>query len=90
MLRKIDLMHSEFGTAEGKCKDCCHYTRYKYHNKPYRKCEVYGISCAESTDWCGKYDACGLFNKETKHENVNRLRTVEKKDIQIDGQMSLF
>lgn len=92
MKRKFDLMYEMFGKSEGKCKDCSHYTSYHYHDRSYRKCEVYGVTCSEASDWKASADACGLFNKETEHENVIRRVTggKQRQDIQIDGQMSLF
>ena len=91
-LKKHELMYSLFGKSEDKCKDCKHYTSYRYHDKRYRKCEVYGLTCSEATDWKANSDACGLFNKDTQHENIVRLATggKKKKDIQIDGQLSFL
>ena len=90
MTRKLELMYEMFGKSEGKCKECKHYTSYKYHDKRYRKCKVYGVTCSEATDWKASGDACGLFNKDTEYENIVRMVTVgkTKEDIQIDGQMS--
>ena len=86
-LRKNDLMYQQFGRADGQCKDCKHFS-----NNGYRKCLVYGDTPSEASDWAGKWQACGLFNQDTEHENVIRLVTGgrPKEDVQIDGQMSLF
>lgn len=87
-------MHKLFGTAEGKCKDCEHYSTFKYHDKSYRKCEVYGITQSESSDWKAGYEACGLFpNKEKPYgRDIIELRIGAKKktEEQVDGQMTLF
>ena len=94
MIRKIDAMYARFGKhGNGKCADCPHYTRYRHRDKPYRKCKVYGISCSEATDWTGKWDACGMFDKEyTGPANIMRRgrdfsRPVEREEI--EGQMQI-
>lgn len=91
-LRKNKLMYELFGRADGQCKDCKHFTSYKYHDYRYRKCLVYGDTCSEASDWTGKWQACGLFNQDTECKNVIRLVTGgrPKEDIHIDGQMDLF
>lgn len=66
-------MHKMFGTAEGKCKECFHYCTGRYHSVNLRKCEVYGLTHSEASDWVGKWQACGLFNQETAHQNVIEL-----------------
>ena len=94
MLIKIEKMHYLFGKSDGKCKNCEHYSTFKYHDKSYRKCEVYGITQSEASDWKAGYGACGLFpNKENPYgRNIIELRIgAEKKtEEQIDGQMTLF
>lgn len=94
MLRKIDLMHELFGKADGKCKDCEHYRTFKHHDKSYRKCEVYGITQSEASDWKAGYDACGLFpNKENLYErDIIELRICNNRDSeeQIEGQINMF
>lgn len=90
-IRKNELMYKLFGKAKGKCKNCNYYTVYKYHNKSYRKCEVYGVTCSEATDWKGSADACGLFpNKETKVRDVVKTVRPQKSEEQVEGQTSIF
>lgn len=95
-VRKIDLMHQMFGRSDGLCKDCSHYQRYHYRDKPYRKCEVYGVTASEASDWVGRYQACGLFNKPYPYMDNEIIRYVtpeRKKGIlnePLDGQMDLF
>ena len=94
MLRKIDLMYELFGRADGKCKDCEHYRTFKYHDKSYRKCSVYGITQSEASDWKAGYCACGLFpNKENTYgRDIIELRICNNRDSeeQIDGQINMF
>lgn len=73
-IRKIDLMHREFGKCEGKlCKECSNFYRRQYHGVVYRKCEIYGNSCSEATDWKASYPACGMFNQKWDAGEVVRL-----------------
>lgn len=95
MIRKIDLMYELFGKADGKCNDCKHYMVLDYHNRTYRKCEIYGITQSESSDWKASYDACGLFpDKEPKGVDKEIIRLglgrEKKQEEQIDGQLNLF
>ena len=86
-------MYNFFGKADGKCKNCEHYQTFKYHDKPYRKCSVYGITQSESSDWKAGYDACGLFpNKDSSYDrDIIELRIGNNKtEEQIDGQINLF
>ena len=92
-IRKIDLMHQLFGKASGLCRDCSHYQRYHYRDKPYRKCEVYGITNSEASDWVGRYQACGLFNKPYPYKNskiIRHLRCEKEIEKPIEGQTTLF
>ena len=63
-IRKIDLMHRQFGKCDGHtCKECSNLVWHHY-DKKYYKCSVYGESYSEATDWRVSYPACGMFNKE--------------------------
>ena len=87
-MEKIDLMYSMFGKGDGKCKYCSHFREHCYSRK-YFKCDVYGETASEATDWRANYSACGLFNKFTSYKNVYELAKEEKRDIP-EEQMSLF
>lgn len=95
MIRKIDLMHKEFGKVpDRKCKDCPHLVSYTANRKWY-KCEVYGESSSEATDWRLKWNACGMIDV-AEYKGIPMIKQVRllnwkpKEDIQIDGQVSLF
>ena len=93
MLRKIDLMHKLFGEVPNrKCKDCQHLVSYTANRKWY-KCECYGKSGSEATDWRLKYTACGLIDVPV-YTGVPVIKMSrfyqEKEDVQIEGQVSLF
>lgn len=93
-LRKIDLMYKHFGkAAEGKCKECQHFCKGRYHDKNLQKCEVYGLTHSEATDWKQSYDACGLF-PDKPYDGTDIVRMVrperQRKSEDIPGQQSLF
>lgn len=61
--RKIFAMHKRFGTCGAlRCKDCSHLIKGKYHDRGYSKCELYGITRSEATDWRQANQACGMYN----------------------------
>ena len=94
--RKIDLMHQMFGKTEQVCKECDHFLRERYRDKLYRKCEVYGITNSEASDWNASYQACGLFNKPYPYKAnpiirfVKPARNVDVGNEPLDGQIDLF
>lgn len=97
MLRKIEKMYILFGKADGKCKDCEHYKHWGKNQvcaSALRKCEVYGITRSEASDWKAGYDACGLFpNKENPYDrDIIELRICNNRDSeeQIEGQINMF
>ena len=95
MLRKIELMYSFFGIGKEKrqCKECSHFHRYIYRDKYYRKCDVYGETNSEASDWAGKYKACGMFNKEYSGEAmmnyVKRSCNEKMPEEPIEGQIMM-
>lgn len=90
-VRKIDLMHRQFGLSPGnKCKDCSNLTAH-FYDKRYYKCTVYGESASEATDWVLKWDACGMFNKDWHGNPIVHLVRPKKIDRQpIAGQKSFW
>ena len=94
-VNKIDLMHRIYGRrAEENCDSCSHMARYRYHDKYYYKCEIYGVTNSEASDWRCKYVACGLYNAETTVHDVIRFVTPERrKEIlnePLHGQIGFF
>ena len=91
-IRKIDLMHRIFGFSPGnKCKDCDNLVRGKYHTRMLTKCEVYGLTHSEASDWSGRYDACGMFNKEYHGNAIIRMVNTRPDPAEpIEGQQSIF
>lgn len=92
-MKKIDKMHSMFGTESGRiCKDCDHLVVYRHHNRMVRKCEIYGDTRSEASDWAQSWDACGLIDREWHGIPIIKTsRWKDKKtDEQIPGQISIF
>ena len=95
-LRKIDLMHRQFGKCQGHtCRECSNIIHVRANDRPLTKCKVYGETSSEASDWVQKYQACGMFNKHwDKGPIIQLVRPVRTKrqDIQsipLDGQISL-
>ena len=91
-IRKIDLMHREFGFSPGnKCKDCDHFLHGRYHTRMLSKCEVYGLTHSEASDWRMSYDACGMYNKVYNGNPVIRMvKGYPAPQGPLEGQESLF
>lgn len=95
-MRKIELMHKLFGRSKQGllCRECSHFYRRKASDTTVRKCEVYGDSCSEATDWNASYMGCGLApDIPYTGSPVVKMVTPErqkKPELEIDGQISLF
>ena len=62
-LRKMALMHKQFGRCEGHiCGECSNLISWKYRGRSLRKCRVYGLTHSEASDWAKNWAACGIFN----------------------------
>lgn len=60
---KIGAMYREYGKLEGVlCRNCCNFITITDEGKRHCKCRGYGITREASTNWYGKYEACGLYN----------------------------
>lgn len=94
-LRKIALMHRLFGVCEGHaCRECGNLVRGRYHDRILTKCKVYGLTHSEASDWAGRWQACGMFNRELNKQPVIREVVPERKQKEADntpleGQISL-
>ena len=86
------LMYKLFGFCPGQhCKTCSHLIRYTPSDRSFYKCECYGITSSEATDWRVGSPACGLHNKPYNGRPV--VRTVvpqRKEEAQIAGQMNIM
>ena len=95
-LRKIDLMYRLFGKCDGHiCGECSNLLEQKCYKKTYRKCNVYGVTDSEASDWAKRWIACGLFNKPWKDKPIMRLVRPTRKDNEemqntpLNGQFSM-
>ena len=62
-LRKLALMHQQFGRCEGHiCGECSNLISGRYRGRILRKCRVYGLTHSEASDWAKRWAACGIFN----------------------------
>lgn len=63
-LRLVLLMHGKHGHApEGThCRTCTHWIKTGFRDKTYRKCELYRTGGYDSSDWRGKWPACGAHH----------------------------
>lgn len=84
-VRKIELMHRQFGKCEAHiCGQCDNMISERYHGKTYRKCKVYGITNSEASDWVKRWTACGMFNKAHTGRQIIELVRPERKAVDID------
>ena len=92
-LRKNKLMYRFFGVNTGHiCGECNNFHLYNYRGKTYRKCQVYGVTHSEASDWAKKYYACGMFNKEYNNKPIITLVhcCIKKETIKpIEGQLTM-
>ena len=91
-VRKIQYMWMRFGNVnDHKCKECCHFTRFRYHDYKYYKCKVYGDTASQATDWSGRNIACGMFNKPYDGvEIIEILKRSPRIEQVSDNQGRLF
>lgn len=99
--RKIDAMHTLYGTRPGRtCAECeylCSYLR----NRRYYKCKMYGVSLSEATNWRLSYEACGQIDRpgqvidprytvleRIEHEPLNKCAVVLDGRIEMDLEVS--
>ena len=92
--RKIEAMHILYGKAEGCCRDCPHLVSGRYHDRILTKCEAYGLTHSEATDWRKKWECCGLQNRDLPDElpvieRLKRERNAFSVPVQIEGQIGI-
>lgn len=91
-VRKINLMHRMFGiNQDRKCGDCDHFVEYNYRTKHLKKCECYGCTRSEASDWAKKWQACGLYNKPYDGTDIIRMVCPKKEPAEpLPNQINLF
>ena len=93
-MKPIEIMHQEFGihSPPEKCKTCSNLHHIIHRDKSYYKCQVYGESQSQATDFRLKWTACGAYNQIYKGIPIkDAMKHSEKRqdDIQVEGQMEL-
>lgn len=93
--RKISAMWDEFGTLYGKCcGGCCHLIKHEGYRRNYYKCEIYGQSASEATDWVKGWTACKAWNvtgitKADLYKSLWRGKKQTEPEKPIEGQMEM-
>ena len=92
--RRIAAMHKRFGTNYALCcKDCNHLICGEYHDRRYYKCEIYGLSHSESSDWRRSWMACGMYNVPQDMDRwmplMKQINHSPKLEPPIEGQIRI-
>lgn len=92
--RRIAAMHKRFGSNGALCcKDCSHLISGMWHDRKYYKCEIYGMSHSESSDWRRSWMACGMYNVPQDMERwvplMEQIKHSPKIELPLDGQMRM-
>ena len=93
MERKIEAMYKYYGRLSEHvfCKECTNFHRCRVGVSVVSKCECYGITHSEATDWKSSNEACGLFNLSYSGTPIIELikhSTRHNLNESIKGQMS--
>ena len=93
-MKKIEAMHNEYGKdVEHKCKDCCNLSSYT-QSRTWYKCEAYGNTSGEATDWAKRNTACGKFNIPFDPNKtiplIKKLKHEPRIDEPLPGQITLL
>ena len=87
-------MHKLFGEIpDRKCKECQYLVSYTA-NRKYYKCDVYGNTSSEASEWRLKWTACGMIDIPIYDGApiINQVRLLNwrpKEKEQIEGQLVL-
>ena len=92
-MRKIELMHWLYGKKDTHtCGECSNFVSGRYNDRILRKCEVYGLTHSEASDWAKRWCACGHFDKEPTGRPVitmKRYYATKEPAEQLAGQMMI-
>jgi hypothetical protein len=63
-------MHGAYGAGpkDKKCGDCFFITRDTHHNKAYFKCQIFGVTRGQGSDFRKKWPSCGSFKQKEEQE----------------------
>ena len=64
-VRLVSLMHGRHGHGPdgATCKGCAHWVTKAHYAGLFRKCELYRADGFDSSDWRGKWPACGSYQQ---------------------------
>lgn len=94
MVRKIEAMYKYYGrlSEHVHCKECTNFHRGRVGASVVSKCECYGMTHSEATDWKASNEACGLFNLSysgTPIIEIIRHSKREPVDETLEGQVTI-
>lgn len=94
-MRKHEAMYQVYGKDNIHiCKECCNFRMHEMRSKRVSKCDAYGVTCSEATDWNGRKTACGLFNTpfdDNQYPLIKVLKHSSKpNEMQCEGQLSII
>ena len=95
MERKIEAMYKYYGrlSEHVHCKECTNFHRGRVGATVVSKCECYGMTHSEATDWKASNEACGLFNlpysgtpviELVKHSSRRKLESLIEGEVSIE------
>ena len=94
MSRQLDIMHKLHGRNAGrKCGDCSNLVSGRYHNKILRKCERYGLTHSEASDWALSWVSCGQFGvplPDNERPVIEWYRDSKREQGPLDGQIGMI
>lgn len=84
-ITRIQKMYRAYGENFGSiCRNCCNLTVIENTDgKHICKCEAYGVSKNNDTNWHGKHMGCGLYNmpfKDTKYSPIFQKKVSDRND----------
>lgn len=93
MKLQLARMHKQFGREHvHACGTCCNFVRGEYHDKMLQKCERYGLSHSDATDWAKSWGACGMYNVPIAKGERPLKDYVDKRRVPevAEGQVSML
>ena len=93
--RKNAAMRKAYGSAKPlSCGQCPHLLKTMPTDRVYYKCEAYGVSNGEGTDWAKRWEACNLIFRESIAGLTPMLEQLKrsprkKPEEQLEGQIAM-
>ena len=90
--RKYEAMYIVYGKdPDHRCGQCSNFIRFEYRGMNLQKCNGYGLTHSEASDWRQFWAACGMYNKpfEGQRPLIECLTRKATDNSPIEGQMKL-